>query len=391
MDGVHGGTRAAAQLASELAERNQVGLAYLRASDEPPIPEALARRCTHVIEGWRPGSLRSSLRPVSGVAAVLPGLFAGLPLWVAARRNARFAADVRRLVATWRPDVVQAEFSVMGQYLPHGGADAARTVVIFHEPGTAAAVERERQPGESSLFWRFEAKRWRRFERALLERIDAAVAFTARDAEFLRSLEPQAQVHVLPVGVKLAAHTPEPVGGAPRVLFVGNFAHAPNVDAARFLVDEIQPLLRERFPALELWIIGHGAPSSLKRRTRPGLSVKGYVPDLADYMARASVVVAPLRRGTGVRIKVLEAMAAGKAVVATPLAAEGIDAQPGRHLLLAEDATGFRDAVTLLLNDPGLRAAMGRAARSFIATRHTREQAAGEYEALYDRLLTPSG
>jgi glycosyltransferase involved in cell wall biosynthesis len=284
---------------------------------------------------------------------------------------------------------VQAEFSAMGQYLPPRAPTGPRTLVIFHEPGTAAAEEREKLAGEPSLFWRFEAKRWRRFERGLLQRVDAAVAFSSRDADFLLSLEPAAHVHVLPVGVRVPPPTTDALLGPPRVLFVGNFAHAPNVEAARFLVDEIQPLLRARFPALEVWVIGHGAPISLRRRTQPGISVKGYIPDLADYMARASVVVAPLRSGSGVRVKVLEAMAAGKAIVATPLAAEGIDVEPGRHLLLAHDAAEFCDAITALLNEPARRRELGRAARGLIYARHTRERAAAEYEALYDRLLAP--
>ena len=386
VDGVHGGTRALAQLIGGLAARHDVALAYLRASDEAPVADALVRCCTHVIEGRRAGSIRSSIFPLGGAAAVTPGLAAGLPLWVAGRRSARFGADVRTLIASWKPDVVQAEFSAMGQYLLDGDRLAARTLVTFHEPGTAAAEERRRTARAFAPFWTFEARRWRRFERALLRRIDAAVAFTSRDAAFLRLLEPTARVEIVSVGVHVPAPAAEPVGGAPRVMFAGNFVHAPNVDAAHFLIDEIAPLLHRGFPSAEVWIVGAGAPRSLARRATPRIHVTGYVPEMADYLERASVVVAPIRRGGGVRVKVLEAMAAGKAVVTTNLGAEGIDAVPGRDFLLADGAASFSDAVAQLLRDPARRGALGRAARARIVASHTGERAAAAYEAVYDRL-----
>jgi glycosyltransferase involved in cell wall biosynthesis len=387
VNGAHGGARAVAQLIVSLAERHEVALAYLRATDEAPIDATIERSCAHVIEGRRAGSVRSSIRPIGGAGAVIPGLVAGLPLWVAGRRSGPLAAGIRKLIESWRPQLIQAEFSAMGQYLPSGTGTTSRTVVSFHEPGAAAAEERVAQRGPFSMFWRLEARRWRRFERALLRRVDGVVAFTARDAAFLRELHADARTVIVPLSVAVPELAGERVTDPPRILFVGNFVHPPNVDAARFLADEIQPLLRAEFTDLELWIVGPGAPRHLLGRAAEGVVVPGFVPEMADYLARAAVVVAPVRLGSGVRVKVLEAMAAGKPVVTTPLAAEGIDAVAGRDFLVAEGAAGFRDAIALLLRDPARRRAVGDAARGRVAARHSGERTVAALEALYDRLL----
>lgn len=396
VDGAHGGSRAVAQLLVALSARNRVALAYLRAHDEEAIDAELSRRCELVIESVRGGSSSSSVWPLSvrSLRGVLPRLLDGLPLWVAGRWSASFDARVRDLVATWRPEVLQAEYSVMGQYLCPPSADRC-TVVTFYEPAAEAAHQRIAEGGPASRFWRLEARRWRRFEAALLERADGVVALTPRDADSLRALGPgrtAIPIDVIPLGV----HIPDARGrildastavGSRRLLFVGNFTHTPNVDAARYLVEELFPPLRSRFADLELWIVGEGAPAELRATAGARVTVTGRVPDVGEHLARATIVVAPLRRGGGMRVKVLEAMAAAKPVVATSLAVEGIRITSGHELLVADDAPSFRDAVATLLDDPARREALGRAARDRVAADHSWERTAAAFESLYDRLL----
>jgi len=393
LDGAHGGSRAVAQLVLALAARNRVALAYLRAGDEPPLDDELTRACELVVEGARGGSSASSVWPLAPATllAMVPRLLAGCPLWVAARWRADFDARVRALVDRWRPDVIEGESSVMGQYLTRSMARSARLVVTFHEAAALAAAERLPAAGLAGAFWRREARRWRRFERSVLSRVDAAVAFTARDAESLRAIGPAAggaSIEVIPLGIPagVAASPPSPPPAARRIVFVGNFAHPPNTDAARYLIEEIFPPLRRRFTDAELWIVGAGAPAELLAGGADGVVVTGWVPETHSYLASASVVVAPLRRGGGMRVKVLEAMAAGKAIVATSLAAEGVRVTSGRELLVADDTESFRAAVATLLEQPARCVELGRAARERILADHSWDAAASEYEALYDRL-----
>jgi glycosyltransferase involved in cell wall biosynthesis len=391
LDGTHGGSRAVAHLALALAERNRVALAYLRAHDEPALDDAVARRCDLVVEGRRGGSLRSSVWPLRPAAlrALAPRLLAGLPLWVAARWSAELDARIRDVVERWHPDVIEAESSVMGQYLRRAALGPARLVVTFHESATVAAEERLASSGLAAPLWRLEARRWRRFESTLLSRVDAGVAFTERDAGVLRAMRPpnvDLPIEVIPLAVPVAPAPTSSARSPRRIVFVGNFAHPPNADAARFLTDEIFPPIRRRFADVELWIVGADAPRELTARAGEGVVVTGFVPDVGIHLADATIVVAPIRLGGGMRVKVLEAMAAGRAIVATSRAIDGVRATHGRELLVADDAASFRDAIAALLDDPARRDALGRAARERVVAEHSWSAAAAAYETLYARL-----
>ena len=392
LDGIHGGSQAIAQLVVALASRNRIALAYLRANDEPAIDAALARHCEQIVEGVRGGSSGSSVRPLRmrNVLALIRPLLAGLPLWVAGRWSATFARRVCDLATTWQPDIVQAELSVMGQYVPPSIERSASVIVSFHEPAAAAATERVVAGGAAAPLWRIEARRWRRYDRDLLARIDAAIVFTPRDADALRSLHaaPAPAIEIIPLAVgQTDAAIEEDADERPRrIVFVGNFMHPPNVDAARFLVDAILPPLRERYADLELYVVGPGAPPWLVSSAADRIVVTGFVANVAPHLARATVVVAPIRQGGGMRVKVLEAMAAGRAIVATPLAIVGINATDGRELLVAVDAPDFQRRIAELLDDPARRTALGRAARALVAEEHSSASIAAAYESVYARL-----
>ncbi|HEV2146731.1 MAG TPA: glycosyltransferase family 4 protein, partial [Longimicrobiaceae bacterium] len=335
------------------------------------------------------GIAASSLRPWPRAFAALRGIAAGKPLWVAARWNAPFARSLRRITDEWRPEVVQAEFSAMGQYLGALDGVRARRVVTVHEPAVPVARERVLAArGWERAFWRTDARRWEMFEAGVLRRADAAVAFTGRDRAELERLGTGTPVVRIPLAVSLPEAAADPVGGPrPALLFVGSFVHPPNLDAALHLVCDIFPRLRGRFPGLRLYLVGEGPPGALRKLAGAGIEVTGWVPDLAPHLDRAAVVVAPIRRGGGMRVKVAEALAAGKAVVGTPLAFEGMEVEDGTHALVASGADAFVEAVARLLEEPERRARMGRAAREWALRSLGPDRTAAAYEALYRSLL----
>lgn len=388
LDGRHGGSRAVAHLVAGLAARNRVALAYLRAQDEPPADPALAGVCDRVLEGRRPGIASSSVRPWPGALGVLPAVAAGKPLWVAARWSPSFAARLRELAADWRPDVVQAEFSAMGQYFAVLDGCGGRRVVTVHEPGAGAA--RERAAGSPPLLravWSADARLWERFEAGVLAAAAAAVVFSERDRTAVDRLHPGVRTARIPLAVPLPPAPADPVGGAPPgLLFVGSFVHPPNLEAALHLATEVFPPLRVRFPGVRLYLVGEAPPRELLEVAGEGVEVTGWVPDLAPYLERAAVVVAPVRKGGGMRVKVAEALGAGKAVVATPLALEGLAVVPGTHALVAGSTADFVAAVAALLADPARRAALGRAARAWALEHLGPDRTAAAYEVLYDSL-----
>jgi glycosyltransferase involved in cell wall biosynthesis len=261
-------------------------------------------------------------------------------------------------------------------------------VLVDHDPGNLAATGiAARERGLRRAARRADAAAWRRYARHTLGAADAGVAFTDSDAELLRGLDPAARIVRIAPGVLLPPEASDPVGAQPpRVLFLGSFVHPPNVDAAIRLASEILPAVRARVPAARLEIVGDAPPASVRALARDGVVVTGRVPDARLHLNAAAVVAAPLRLGRGVRVKVLETLAAGKALVATPRAVEGLGLEPGVHALVGEDDAALADALADLLDDPARRRAIGTAARDWARERLDWAHAVAEYEHLWDWL-----
>src|SRR5207248_3196021 len=146
---------------------------------------------------------------------------------------------------------------------------------------------------------------------------------------------------------------------------------------------EILPRIRERRPEVMLELVGPQPPASLRALAGDAVTVTGEVPDLAPHLSRAAVVVVPLRHGGGMRIKVLDALAAGKATVASPLAVEGLGAADVR---VADSDNEFAESILELLGDPDARHALGRRARAWAEANLRWERAASAYARLYDQV-----
>jgi glycosyltransferase involved in cell wall biosynthesis len=384
-DGRHGGTRATAAHVAAFAERHRVGLLTLRAPSEPATSPAVAARCDWVqdIARAEPGELRRRAQELGA------GL-RGRPAWAALLRSPRFADAVARAVAGFRPDVVQLENAVLGDHLRAVPAHAAcARVVVVQDPGAPAAAERRDQAaGLRRLYRQSDVLAWRRFEPRVLRSADAVATFTDDDRAVVEAMAPGALVRTIPVPLTLPPRPCDPEGsGRPGILFVGNFSHAPNVEAARALIGEILPRVRCEHPDVRAVVVGPHPPPDLLARRGAHVDVTGEVADVRPFLDAAAVVVAPIISGGGMRVKVLEALGAGKAVVATPKALAGLDITPGEHVLAAVDAPAFAAAVSLLLRDADRRAALARAARRWAEERHGEQAAAGRFEALWEAAL----
>jgi glycosyltransferase involved in cell wall biosynthesis len=139
--------------------------------------------------------------------------------------------------------------------------------------------------------------------------------------------------------------------------------YGPTIEAVRYFVEDILPLIRERLPEVQFHIVGAKPTEQVTRLASPGVMVHGQVPDMRPYYRKASVVVVPLLRGGGTRLKILEAAASGKPVVSTSLGAEGLDLTPGQDLLVADSASEFADSVIRLVENRERRQQLGRSAR----------------------------
>jgi glycosyltransferase involved in cell wall biosynthesis len=222
------------------------------------------------------------------------------------------------------------------------------------------------------LAMRREAGRLRRWEAAWLRAADSCVAVSTDDQRELSALSPGTPVYAVPNGVDVAAFAPpaDHQGGRRGLLFFGNLDYRPNVQGLTYFCDAILPRIRESQPEATLTIIGANAGRGVARlASRPGVMLRGFVPDVRPYLWAARASVVPLLAGGGTRFKILEALAAGCPVISTTVGAQGLPLTHGREVLLADDPADFAAAVAELLTDTErwnrVSAAGGEAARDF--------------------------
>jgi glycosyltransferase involved in cell wall biosynthesis len=212
-----------------------------------------------------------------------------------------------------------------------------------------------------------------------------------READILEDHAPGTPVAVVPNGVDLELFRPSPAATEPlTAVFNGVLDYRPNLDAALYLVDEIWPLVRKRCPSAQLLLVGRGSPADRRRLEREGVVVTGEVPDVRPYLERAAVALVPIRMGGGTRLKVVEGLAMGKAMVSTNLGCEGIAVRDGEHLLVADTPGDFAAAVVSLLEDPAAARALGLAGRALMEESYSWELAGARLQSLYRRLAPRS-
>ena len=277
-------------------------------------------------------------------------------------------------------DVVHVGGIEMAPYLDVIEAARSRPLVVFDNLNCEYMLQQRafltdlrapaRWPGAAYSFvqWR----RLRRYEAQVCRRADRVLTVSEADAAALRGLVPGLDVAVVPNGVDTRAYRPGIPDAQPRIpkgalVFTGTMDFRPNVDAVLWFAQKVLPQVQAQVPQVHFFVVGQRSHRRLDGlRGDPAVTLTGWVEDVRPYIAQAAVYVAPLRIGGGTRLKLLEAMAMGKAVVATRLGAEGYPVTHGRELLLADTPADFAAAVVALLRAPRRRLELGRVARAFV-------------------------
>ncbi|MBA3496253.1 MAG: glycosyltransferase [Gemmatimonadales bacterium] len=390
-DAAHGGGRAIAELLIRLAERHEITLLCLRGSSTPSADPLLLERCAGVRE-IAADEPRGRFGRLARRARVAVAVVRGTPAWVAGGTSQAFLTAVREVVEVWRPDVVQLEYHLMGAYLSALAGCSAPRVLRQLEPGAATARDRAGyRGGLARLAAPLDCRAWERFERGVMARVSVVVALTERDAASLGPLAGNTPIECIPLGVSPPSRAFDPAGqGGAELLFVGNFAHAPNVEALERLIRVILPGVRSRCPDAVLRAVGPDPPAHLRGREHEGVHLTGRVPDVGPYLDRAAVVLAPLRIGGGMRVKVMEALAGGKAVVATPLAVDGLDVTDGDQVRIGRTDEELVRATVELLQHPDRRVRLARRAREWAISELNWDRPAAAFDRLYQSLLPAS-
>ena len=303
-----------------------------------------------------------------------------------------------RVLRATRFDVVNLEFTFLGRcdlrQAPPGERPPA-LIVDSHNIDYDLARQYARAGG--NLVRRlYAAANWRKLRREELGTYrDADGVYLCSGADEQRLLEQvsMARTVVIPNAADVAYYQPRPTDPAPdgrTVVFFGLLSYQPNVDGVIHFVQDIWPRIAAANPQARCKIIGGSPPPSLTELAGPRIEFTGFVPDLRPHLAEAAVVVVPLRLGGGTRLKIVEAMAMGKAIVSTTLGAEGIEAAPGRDLLIEDQPEAFANAVNRLLAEPGVAARIGQSARQLAERRYAWSAAAQTLERFYRQVLERS-
>jgi len=332
-------------------------------------------------------------RPPSAIGGWLGGEVAMRAPSLAPSDARRFAAAVTSLAEQERFDVIHVRQLPMA---PFGRAfePRPRLLELVDSESLGAARSLAEATGSGATLGATGRLRARAIAARFAERhaargYDVVTAVADADAAAIRSGAPGTSVEVIPNGVDADHFAPIDLPEQPATLaFVGAMDFPPNVAAARFLVERVLP--RVRTPGVVIRLVGRSPVAAVRELAKhPAVEVTGAVEDVRPYLAAATLVVCPMVSGSGIKNKVLEALAMARPVVATPLAVEGIDRGEDDVRSIAAvgaDETVLAKEIDRLLADPETRRAMGRDGRALVLRRYTWDACADAYAGLYDRL-----
>ncbi len=316
-----------------------------------------------------------------------------------AAMHSKFAALVQKEAF----DVVQIEGIEMARYWMMSGANSDNLPkLVFDDHNAEYVLQRTAFESDARNIRRWHGAlysfiQWRklaRFERDTCEMADAIVACSQTDAAAIAALTgAESRIHTIPNGVDTSQFVPSAEVSAkslsePALVFAGKMDFRPNIDAMSWFCGDILPLIQAELPQARIVIVGQKPAARVQALTkRKGVQVTGWVPDTRPYVSEAAVYVVPLRMGSGTRLKVLEAMAMGKAIVSTARGVEGIEVKPDCHVMVADSPEDFASSVAALLRNPDRRRELGRAARALAEARYDWRMIVPTFERVYQEIL----
>lgn len=376
-----GGRLRSFHILSELSRRHRVTLLTTHGPGEDP--QGLAAhlpRCESVL------SLPYAI-PKLGTGrfalALLRSWFSPLPVDLSKFRVAALSEMVREFLGAGRVDLCVADFLSATPNIPL----ASPVPVVFFAHNVEHMIWKRLSQIEDRPLRRLalELEWWkmRRYETKSCARADLTLSVSDADRELLALAAPGARLGTIPTGVDTSYFSPNGTRETPsRLVFTGSMDWHPNEDAVLYFMKAILPRVRKEVPEVSFSAVGRNpGPRLLAAARESGVNITGTVDDIRPYVSKAAVYIVPLRIGGGTRLKIFEALAMGKAVVATTVGAEGLPLVPGEHFLQADDPSDFARAVVSLIRDARLRRSLGLAGRRLVEQRYSWAQVAGEFEA----------
>ena len=301
--------------------------------------------------------------------------------------------DIRliRLLSEEEFDIVQLESLFMTPYIPTlRRYSKARIVLRSHN--LEHVIQARIATGERNIlkrpYRRFLAKQLREYEMAVLDRVDGVAAISPSDAEHFLGHGTRTPIASIPFGIDLAEYPfdDHEFPARPSFFHLGSMDWLPNEEGVRWLLGSIWPKVVRKRPKARLHLAGNKMPQDLLDGRFEGVTVKSRVKSARAYMNNHQIMLVPLFSAGGMRVKIIEGMALGKAIISTPVGAEGIEHTHGRNILIARTIPEFTDAVLGLLDEPERAHALGKEARQLVCSSYTNGHIVQELTSFYKRL-----
>ena len=304
----------------------------------------------------------------------------GLPFLVTRDNLPEMRVLVEKLLRENSFQAIHADQFTMTQFVPINNP-AHKYLTVFDAHNATYSIM-ERMQKTAAWFFRpilgLEAAKIKRYEAALVRNFDYTLTVTPQDRQlFVNACRPgdiaqfsQQRIQVIPIAVDTQAI--KPVSRDTRshnIIALGTLHYPPNADGIRWFMQEVFPLVRSKIADASLTVIGKNPPQDflkLQDLSNGAILVTGYVPDLEPLLRQAAMMVVPVRAGSGMRVRILEAFGRGIPVVTTPVGLEGIAARPGEEVMVEESADGFADAVVHLLKDTQLQSRLANQGRCLV-------------------------
>ncbi len=368
-----------------IAREHDVWLAAFTTGHESPADiEHLREICREVVvvPVSRQGALANPLQAARF-------FFKGIPPTLRAYESKKFGDKILDMISRVDFDVIQIEDSHMSFYLDYlPEAVRAKTFLTFHDVNFhkhEKMSQVESKPARKLRIW-LHGRMMRAWEPFQAQRFGHCITMSQSDRELLLAVNPGLKITVLPNGVdtRLYAALPFPEN-ANRLIFVGNMAYRPNIDAVTYFCHSIYPIIKAEYPKIEFWIVGKDPAPDVVALAGNGVHVTGQVDSLVPFYNDSIMCVIPLRAGGGTRLKILEAMALGRPVVTTAIGCEGLEVRNGEHLFIADTPELFSEYTLDLLKNKRQWLVMTRQARALAVERYDWDLIAQKHIQLYEK------
>ena len=371
-------------LLKQIAEKNDVTLLALetQATDAEGVAELQRLGIqVHLVPN-------APTLPRVSFGTLLKAFFNRQPITVARYDVPAYRQKFRELITAQTFDLVHYEMFHTAQFQTETDLPS-----VLSQQNVDSAIWQRLCSETTNPFYKFvywtQQLAFQRYERVLSPKFDAVTCTSDIDAAVFQQHCVEDAIEIIPNGVDVTHYLPDfTTEASAHLIYIGSMDWYPNEDAVGFFADEVLPRIQEKVSDVAFSIVG-GNPSARvqKLAERQGVVVTGRVPEIKPYFAEATVFVVPLRIGSGTRLKILEALAMGKAIVSTTVGAEGLDLKDGEEIFIADEPTAFADAVIRLLTDSELRRRMGENGRARVEQDYDWRRIGEKLHAVYVKIV----